>query len=74
MNHNSGNEVYHNISNGPCLYDIWIRDDFANNTDAYFSTHYQDTYGKGNSMFTGNTDNNKRKIVLNEVEVYKLYK
>ena len=71
---NNGNEVYHTIDNGPCFYDIWIRNDFVNNTEAYFSSKFQDTYGKGNSMFTGNTDNNNRKITLNEVEVYKLYK
>ena len=71
---NNGHEVFHSIEYGPCLYDIWIRNDFANNTEAFFGEHYQDTYGKGNSMFTGNTDNSNRKIVLNEVEVYKLYK
>ena len=34
---NSGSEVHHSIEHGPCLYDIWIRNDFANNTDAYFA-------------------------------------
>ena len=69
---NNGNQIFHDIGNGPCFYDTWVRDDFANNTDAYFREYYEDSYGKGNSMFTGNTDNNNRKITLNEVEVYRL--
>ena len=70
---NSGNEVYIHPEYGPCFYDTWNYTDFVNNSEAYFGDRYQDTTGKGNSMFTGNTDNNNRKITLNEVEVFKLY-
>ena len=44
------------------------RDDFKNNSEAYFGSYYEDTTGKGHSMFTGNSNNNERRIVLNEVE------
>ena len=71
---NQGKEVKHSPSNGPCFYDTWIRDDFAKNSDAYFSSYYKDTTGKGNSMFTGDIYNNNSKIILNEVEVFKIYK
>ena len=69
---NNGHQVYFSSGKGPCFYDTWIRDDFINNSDAYFNSYYQDTTGKGNSMFTGNSNNNERKITLNEVEVYKI--
>jgi hypothetical protein len=67
-----GNAVYFDSGYGPCFWDIWICNDFVNNSEAYFGGQFQDTTGKGNSMFTGNTDNIK--IILNEVEVFKLYK
>ena len=71
-NKKDGNQVYFGSGYGPCFYDTWIRDDFINNSEAYFNSYYQDTTGKGNSMFTGNSNNNERKITLNEVEVYKI--
>ena len=71
---NSGNEIFFSSGNGPCFYVTWNYDDFINRSAAYFGDHYQDTTGKGNSMFTGNTDNNNRKIIMNEVEVFKIYK
>ena len=71
---NNGQEVYFNTGNGPCFYDTWNYEDFVNRSEAYFGSYYQDTTGKGNSMFTGNTDNNNIKITLNEIEVFKLYK
>ena len=61
---NNGNEVNFSINHGPCFYDTWIREDFQNNSQAYFNSYYQDTTGKGNSLFTGNSDNNVRKLPL----------
>ena len=60
------------MGNGPCFYDTWTYDDFINRTEAYYGDHYNDTFGKGNSMFTGDNNNAVRKITLNEVEVYKI--
>ena len=71
-NKNNGYQVYFHNSYGPCFYDTWIESDFINNSVACFNSHYQDTTGKGNSMFTGNSNNNEKKITLNEVEVYKI--
>ena len=39
-----------------------------------FPSDYQDTLGKGKSIFTGNLDNNTDKIILKEVEAFKLFK
>lgn len=70
----NGKDVYFNTGHGPCFYDIWNYDDLINKTEAFFGDHYKDTYGKGNSMFTGNKIEDGKKITLNEVEVFKLYK
>ena len=69
---NNGHEVYFNIGYGPCFYDTWNYDDIKNKSEAYFGDKYQDTTGKGNSMFTGNINNNERKISMDEVEVFKI--
>ena len=71
--------VYHNINYGPCFGnydDINITSDFKNN-DLYsrFPTAYEDTLGKGNSIFTGDFNNNttNNNLKINEIEVFKLY-
>ena len=69
---NNGNEVYFGIGYGPCFYDTWNLDDLKNKSEAYFGSKYQDTTGKGNSVLTGNTNNNERKISMDEVEVFKI--
>ena len=35
---------------------------------------YQDSLGKGKSIFTGNLDNNNKYYKINEIEAFKLYK
>ena len=35
---------------------------------------YQDSLGKGKSIFTGNLDNNNEYYKINEIEAFKLYK
>ena len=66
------NQVFFGKGNGPCFYDTWIESDFINNCSSYLGSHYQDTTGKGLSILTGNSNNNERKIILNELEVYKI--
>ena len=69
---NNGHEVYFHPDNGPCFYDTWNYDDLVNRSEAYFGDYYQDTTGRGNSIFTGNNNESGRKITLNEVEVFKI--
>jgi hypothetical protein len=77
-NKNDGKEVCHNKDYGPLFgvgCDILISSDFVNgNNYSTFPSSYIDTLGKGKSIFTGNTDNNKEKIKFIEVEVFKLFK
>ena len=55
--------------------DILISSDFVNGDNySTFPSSYIDTLGKGKSIFTGSTDNNKQKIKFIEVEVFKLFK
>ena len=69
---NIGEEVYFDNRSGPCFYDTWNYDDSGIRSEAYFGDKYQDTTGKGNSIFTGNSNESGRKIILNEVEVFKI--
>ena len=71
---NNGNDVYHGGNNGPYFgnsNDIGIYNDFINkDCYSYFPKSYNDTLGKGISIFTGNMNNNNFKI--NEIEVFKV--
>ena len=69
---NSGHEVNFSGGCGPCFYDTWNENDLKNQSNAYFGSYYQDSTGKGNSMFTGNTNNNETKIFMDEIEVFKI--
>ena len=79
-NNNNPLSIYNNISYGPTFgngYDLCINDNFINNNAKfYFPCAYQDTLGKGNSVFTGNIkDNNLNGYAyskIKEVEVFKL--
>ena len=55
-------------------FDIGVNySDFLNNYSySSFPYSYQDTYGKGYSIFSGDINNNKFK--LKEVEVFKIFK
>ena len=68
---NNGHEVNFDNNYGPCFYDTWSGGNL-NSISAYFGDSYQDTTGKGNSMFTGNDNSVGMKITLNEVEVFKI--
>ena len=55
--------------------DIYINSDFINKDSASdFPCRYNDTLGKGKSIFTSNFDNNKGNFRLKEIEVFKLFK
>ena len=71
--------VYHSSSYGPifgCNCDIGIGiSDFLNsdaNTD--FPCRYNDSLGKGRSIFTGDFNNDNTKFRLKEIEVFQLFK
>ena len=71
--------IYGNTSNGPCFgggFDIGVNySDFLNN-DSYveFPYSYKDVLQKGNSIFTGDINNNNKKFKLKEIEVFKILK
>ena len=78
-NTNSSYSVYHGSDYGPIFgggHDLCIYSNFLNNNSSYasFGHSYQDTSGKGRSIFTGDANNNNNKIKIKELEVFKLYK
>ena len=77
-NKNDGKEVCHNKDYGPLFgngCDILISSDFVNGDNySTFPSSYSDILGKGRSIFTGDVNNNNKKIKFIEVEVFKLFK
>ena len=75
---NSGEGVGHYKDYGPTFgacCDITIASDFINSdSSSDFPCRYNDTLGKGRSVFTSNFDNNKGNFRLKEIEVFKLFK
>ena len=68
--------VFHGITHGAHFGgDIKIFEDF-NNTDSrsQFPDDYEDSLGKGKSIFTGDLNNNNRDFKVKEIEVFKLIK
>ena len=74
----SSEGIHHSKDYGPTFgsyCDIGIASDFVNSdSNSDFPCRYQDTLGKGKSIFTGNFDNNKSNFRLKEIEVFKLLK
>ena len=74
--------IYDGSGYGPTFgdgHDLYIIDNFLNeNSQTYFPYAYEDTLGKGLSIFTGNINDNQnngyKDFKLNEVEVFKLLK
>ena len=67
--------VYHGNDRGPSFggnHDLSIWDNFLNNNSSYASLGYSypDVLGRGNSIFSG--DNNNNSFKLKEMEVFKL--
>ena len=67
-----GNYSYHGPNFG--FTDIYFCNNFNEEGHSYsnFPNSYKDILGKGNTIFTG--DNNNNKINLKEIEVFKLFK
>ena len=78
INSDTNISVYHYYNYGPSFgkfSDIGINSDYKNG-DSYssFPSYYQDSLGKGRSIFTGDLNNNNTNFKINEIEVFKLYK
>jgi len=77
-NTNSGYSVYHGSSYGPIFgggHDLYIYNNFLNSgSNTNFGHSYQDTLGKGKSIFTGDANNDNNQIKIKELEVFKLNK
>jgi len=70
---NNNYAVYHGANYGPYFgggWDIGSDSGILNNIHSNFPYSYQDTTGKGNSIFTGNTNNNT--LEIKEIEVFNL--
>ena len=77
-NNNDSNAICNNSSYGPLFgngWDLYVRNDFFNNgIYSNFPNAYEDSIGKGKSIFTGDPNNNNKYLKIKEVEVFKLYK
>ena len=73
-NSNTSCSIYDNSSYGPTFgngHDI-----YTNKNDSYanFPCGYQDIFGKGKSIFTGDLNNSNQYFNLKEIEVFKIFK
>ena len=72
--------IYFNSNYGPWFGDssnIGFFSDYSkNNCSSYFGVYvsYEDTLGKGNTIFTGDLKKNNVNFIINEVEGFKLLK
>ena len=71
------NKVFHQDDRGPTFgadQDIWIPPDFIGSKSEVinFPKSYEDVLQKGNTIFTGDLNNNKGIFKLKELEVFKL--
>ena len=78
QNTNSNYSIYDYSTCGPSFgggLDIGIFDNNRNNNYNYssFPSSYQDTLGKGRSIFTGDLNHSNNKFTLKEIEVFKLF-
>ena len=68
----------YNSNYGPIFgsgHELLISNNFLNGgSSTNFGHSYQDTSGKGRSIFTGDANNNNGQIKIKELEVFKLYK
>ena len=71
-----GNEIYQHDDFGPRFgkgHDLVINfDKPISKSWTKFPNTYQDSLGKGRSIFTGDFNNNNEYIILNEIEIFKL--
>ena len=76
-NSNKNHCVYHYKDYGTLFgeNDIYIRKDFMKQkTCSSFPCCYQDTLGKGKSIFTGNLKNNETDFKVKEIEIFRIFK
>ena len=77
-NSDTENSVFHHKDYGPTFCnDICIYKDFKKENRSAYSTFpesYKDTTNKGNSIFTGNSNNSETDFIIKEIEVFKVYK
>ena len=74
---NTGKNVHHQPGYGPSFgehkSDISVFENFLNGESySVFPEQYNDTTGKGRSIFTGNTDSGKAEFNIKEIEVFKV--
>jgi len=76
-NNNDSNAIFGHSSYGAFFgngNDLYICNNFFNNnSDIYFPGTYQDSTGKGRSIFTGDSNNSNAYFKIKEIEVFKLY-
>jgi len=77
-NNNDSSAIYDYSNKGATFgkgSDLYVSNDFNNKNNSYskFPSSYEDSIGKGKSIFTGDTNNNNEKIKIKEIEVFKLY-
>ena len=72
----SSDSVYHGSSHGAHFGgDIKIFEDFnSEDSRSQFPDDYEDSLGKGKSIFTGDLNNNNYDFRVKEIEVFKLFK
>ena len=78
INSRTNYSIYHNSNHGPSFgnyNDINITQDYKTSGPyCHFPADYKDSLGKGKSIFTGDLNNNNDKLIIKEIEVFKLYK
>ncbi len=72
----SGREIHYSSNYGPCFgsdWDLGLYKDFSNDGGwSYFPANYNDTLGKGNSIFIGDLNSNNKDFKIKEVEIFKV--
>ena len=69
--------VKHSSGSGPTFgggNDIYVSNNYFNSNSSYcnFPHSYSDSLGKGKSVFTGDANNSNDKLIIKELEVFKL--
>ena len=74
---NDSKNVNHHKDRGSCFgnyNDIVVYEDFSSsNCDAVFPSNYNDSLGKGKSIFTGDFNNDNNAFKMSEIEVFKIF-